>query len=151
MTLIYDYMMQNSSSEKALDYFRFDVPRDVEYISIWRGFLRNIADELDIKKHLVDQAMQQLFYVESVRRMYKGSNGHPSIFYLIEPPEQNKFMQMQEKNHITGRFHTLTPEQRAQDSINRLTNRVIALEEKIERLERLVSSNDALRYPRRRY
>lgn len=151
MTEIYQYMMTHSTSEKALDYFKFDVPQDVEYISVWRGFVKDIADSLNIKKHLVDQAMMNLNYGESIRRVYKGSHGHPSIYQLVEPPEQNKFMQMQERNHLTGRFKTLTPEQRLQESINKLVNRVVVLEEKIERLERRVSTNDAIRNARRGY
>lgn len=151
MSAIYQHMMEHSSTEKALDYFKFDVPQDVEYISVWRGFIKDIAEALDIKKHLIDQAMQNLIYVESIRRVYKGSHGHPSIYQLIEPPEQNKFMQMQERNHISGRLKTLTPEQRLQISINSLVNRVVALEEKCERLERRVSTYDAIRNARRGY
>lgn len=149
MSSIYQYMLQHSTYEKALDYFKFDVPQDVEHISVWRGFLKDLAVELDIKKHLVDQAVMKLIYTESIRRVYKGSHGHPSIYQLVEAPEQNKFMQMQERNHLTGRFHTLTPEQRLQDSINKLVNRVIALEEEVERLKRRVTSHDALRNARR--
>lgn len=127
--------MQNSKQEKALDHFKFDVPQDVEHISIWRGFARDIAAALEIKDYLVSQAMQQLFYVESVRRMYRGAHGSPSVYYLIEPPEQNKFNDMQEKNHVSGRYELLTPEQRAQDSINRLATRVNLLEDRIKRIE----------------
>lgn len=150
MSIIYQYMMDHGTSERALEYFSFDVPQDVEFISIWRGFTKEIAEALSIKKHLVDQSMANLTYVESIRRVYKGSHGHPSIYHLIESPEQNKFMQMQERNHRTGRYKTLTKEERMQDTINRLNNRVITLEEKVERLER-VSSNDALRNARRGY
>lgn len=142
-------MFLNSTYERALDYFKFDVPQDVEFISVWRGFIKDIAEELDIKKHLVDQAMMNLSYGESIRRVYKGSHGHPSIYQLIEAPEQNKFMQMQERNHLSGRFKTLTPEQRLQDSITKLVNRVIALEEEVERLKRRVSTYDAIRNARR--
>lgn len=144
-------MMDQATSERALEYFKFDVPQDVEYISVWRGFIKEIAEALDIKKHLVDQAMLNLKYVESIRLVYKGSHGHPSIYQLVEAPEQNKFMQMQERNHISGRAKTLTPEQRLQTSINQLVNRVIALEEKCERLERRVSTYDAIRNARRGY
>lgn len=144
-------MMAHATYEKALDYFKFDVPQDVEYISVWRGFLKDLVEPLGIKKHLIDQAVVKLAYGESIRRVYKGSHGHPSIYQLIEAPEQNKFMQMQERNHLTGRMQMLTPEQRLQDSINKLYNRVIALEEEVERLKRLVSTNDALRNARRGY
>lgn len=144
-------MMDHATYERALEYFKFDVPQDVEFISVWRGFVKDIAEALDIKKHLVDQAMVKLNYAESIRRVYKGSHGHPSIYQLVEAPEQNKFMQMQERNHLTGRFHTLTPEQRLQGSINALVNRVIALEEELERLKRRVSTNDAIRNAQRRY
>lgn len=150
MTQIYQYMIDHGNSEKALEYFQFDVPRDVETISIWRGFAKEIADDLGVPKHLVDQAITNLCYVESIRRIYKGSHGHPSIYFLIEPPELNKFMQLQELSHRTGRYHTLTPEQRMQDSVNRLTNRVIALEAIVERLDR-EQKNDALRRARRGY
>lgn len=151
MSEIYQHMMSQSTYEKALQYFKFDVPQDVEYISVWRGFIKDIAQELDIKKHLVDQAMTKLSYGESIRRVYKGSHGHPSIYQLIEAPEQNKFMQMQERNHLSGRMRTLTPEQRLQDSINKLVNRVIALEAEVERLQRRVSTHDAIRNARRGY
>lgn len=149
MTEMYQYMMEHATYERALDYFKFDVPQDVEYISVWRGFVKDIAEALNIKKHLVDQAMTKLNYGESIRRVYKGSHGHPSIYQLIEAPEQNKFMQMQERNHLSGRFTTLTPEQRLQTSINSLVNRIIALEEEVERLKRRVSTYDAIRNARR--
>src|SRR4051812_18915956 len=86
MTTVYNYMQKTAVTEKALDYFRYDVPTDVEEISIWRGFTKDIAEVLEIKKYLVDQAMQQLIFIESIRRMYKGSHGHPSIFHIIESP-----------------------------------------------------------------
>lgn len=143
-------MLETSESKKVLEYFQYDVPRDVETIAIWRGFVKDIAEALEIAKHLVDSAVTNLIYVESVRRIYRGSHGHPSIFYLIESPDNNKFMQLQELSHRTGRYHTLTTEQRLQDTINRLANRVSALEAKVERLEHVLQ-NDALRYARRRY
>jgi hypothetical protein len=149
MIEIYQFMMSQATSERALEYFKFDVPQDVEFISVWRGFVKDIAEALNIKKHLVDQAMVNLNYGESIRRVYKGSHGHPSIYQLIESPDQNKFMQMQERNHLTGRFKTLTPEQRLQDSITKLVNRVSALEDEVERLKRRVSTYDAIRNARR--
>lgn len=148
MTQIYQFLQEHSTSERALEYFQFDAPQDVETISIWRGFVKDIAAALELGKHLVDQAIVNLIYVESVRRIYKGSHGHPSIFLLIEPPELNKFMQLQELSHRTGRYQTITPEQRLQESINKLVNRVIALEEELERLKLHVQKNDAVRRPR---
>lgn len=147
MALVYQFMLEHGTSERALEFFQFDVPRDVEVISIWRGFVRDIAEAMQIKKHLIDQAVTNLCYVESVRRIYRGSHGHPSVFYLIEPPENNKFMQLQELSHRTGRYHTLTPEQRLNDSITRLVNRVVVLEAKVERLEH-GKKNDAVHPPR---
>lgn len=143
MQLVYQHMLSTGTTEKALEFFQFDVPRDVEDISIWRGFVKDIADALELKKHLVDDAVKNLTWVESVRRIYRGAHGHPSIFYLIEPPEENKFVALQELSHVTGRYHTASPEQRAQDSINRLVSRITALEARIERLER-GKKNDAV-------
>lgn len=146
MIQIYQHMMEQATCEKALDYFKFDVPQDIEDIYVWRGIRSNIAADLNLKQHLVDQAITQLRYVESVRRVYKGSAGHPSIYWLIEPPDQNKFALLQERSYRMGRFKSLTLEQRLQESVTRLTNRVIALEEEVERLKR-VQKNDAVRYP----
>lgn len=147
MKLVYQYMLETGESKKALEYFQFDVPQDVEMISIWRGFVKDIAEALDIAKHLVDSAVTNLTYVESVRRIYRGSHGHPSIFYLIESPDNNKFMHLQELSHRTGRYHTLTTRQQLEDSINRLARRVQALEAEVERLKR-VQKNDAIPRPR---
>lgn len=146
MILIYQFLTEHSSTERALELFEFDVPQDVETISIWRGFVKDIANAMNLKKHLVDQAITNLIYVESIRRIYRGSHGHPSIFLLIESPELNKYLQLQEKSHLTGRYHTLTPEQRMERSFNQLVNRVTAVEERLERLER--AQNDAVRRPR---
>lgn len=150
MRQIYNYLLKSSTSERALEFFQFDVPIDVETVSIWRGFVREIAEALELPKHSVDEAIRNLCYVESIRRIYKGSHGHPSIFYLIESPDENKFLQLQELSHRTGRYQTLTTEQRLQDSINRLVKRLVTLEEKVERLE-LDKANDALRRASRGY
>lgn len=151
MIQVFEYMQSKATSERALEFFQFDVSQDVEYISVWRGKTQDIATDLNIGYHLVSDAIKNLCWVESIIRVYKGTHGHPSIYHIVEPPDQNKFLQQQEFDHRVGRMKSLTPEQRMDDKFNSLVNRVIALEEKLERLERRVATNEKIRDAHRRY
>lgn len=148
MSQVYQYLKDHETTVRAIDYFQFDVPQDVEFVSIWQGYTKVIAQELDIPPYLVAQAITNLCYVESIRRLYKGSHGHPSVYHLIEPPEENKYQQMQVRSYTTGIFRIATPTEKLQDAVSKLSNQVYELHQKVERLELLVQANDASRNPR---
>lgn len=122
MCLVYEYMDKHKSRIITIDQF------------IWRGFGKDIAEALDMQVGSVYNLIAKLVELGCISRIRHGGTNTPSLYKLIKEPDGFEYTLLKEQA-VGSRAKSPTKNERIQDSLNRLSNRVTELERQFKELE----------------
>lgn len=100
----------------------------------WSGFGTATAKVLRMNQGYFYRCMTLLEHIGSIEKIKHGSNGSPSLYKLIKPPEGVEYQAYKTRSLTIDRARAPSKYDKLQDSITRLTNRVNDLEQLVERL-----------------
>lgn len=127
---VWNYLDDNSVVEEMLLNF------NVEKIRIWRGHGTKAAKELFTSPNYFYKCTGQLITLGSLVMLKHGAYQSPTILQLIKPPDGKEYENMQTRSLTSDRLQAPSQYLRLQDSLTRAVNRIIALEQRVARLER---------------
>lgn len=151
MVMLYEHMQARSITIETAEYpsYGISVEWPTDTVTIWRGSAQTLADNFVLKKHLVDVAIAKMLAMDCIIRLTVGYSSVPSMYLLKNRPTLDEYNALIERSIVTGRRTLPNQNQRLNDSINRLTNELADLRQRVERIE-LVQQNNAVRGSARR-
>jgi len=110
-------------------------------IYIWRGYGKEIAQELDINLRATYNSITVLESLGCLRKIKHGAQNTPSIYRIVKEPDVTEYYRLKEQSSMFGKPIAMSKADRLQDSLNKALHRISVLESAVARIERRLDVN----------
>jgi hypothetical protein len=135
MAAVFEYMNKNKETIKRQEIIGLEWNEERDAIDIWRGFGRDIANNVHFHRGAIYKALSTLEIMRNIKRLKHGAGPAPSIYQIISEPSGFEYLKLRERSLINDRLQVPTQAARIQDTLSRIDVRLKEMEARIKILE----------------